>query len=118
MAGTTSSAMTPKAGLRNPSCSLRRTGLAQGMGAGEGIVLHAPIDDPAHGREWREIIPKEICAGGLTDQADVGDRDGVTLAIAAGLAAAGETGFQRLQSLADPVADPFEPRGLIELELI
>jgi hypothetical protein len=33
----------------------RRAGLPERVRAGEGLVLHAGIHDPPHGREWREI---------------------------------------------------------------
>src|SRR5258707_15384570 len=95
---------------------LGRAGLAQGMRAGEGVVLHACIYDPAHRRERREVVFVEIRSRRLARQAEVGDGDGVALAIAPGVLASGEGGLQRLQRLAGPVSNPFEPRGLLEPE--
>src|SRR5262245_66199191 len=88
------------------------------MRTGEGLVLHAGVDDPAHRRERREVVLVEIRSRRLARQADVGDRDGVAVAIASGILASREIGLERLQSLANPVVDPFQPRGLVELYLV
>src|SRR5262249_5111538 len=96
----------------------RRTRLAQRVGARERLVLHAEIRDPAYGRKRGKIIFEEVCTGCLADKADVGNGDGIALAIAPGLLAAGEVGFERLQGFPDPMTDPFEPRGLVKLELV
>src|SRR5262245_58718797 len=93
----------------NRSCGLRRAGLAQRMRARESVVLHAGIDDAAHRRERRQVVFVEICPRGLARQADVGDGDGVAVAVAAGLVGPREIGFKRLEGGADPVLDPFEP---------
>src|SRR5262249_47011686 len=103
--------------MTSRSGRLGRAGLAQRMRTDEGLVLHAGIDDPAHRRKRREVVFVEIRPRGLARQADVGDGNGVALAIASGVLASGEVGLERLQSLANPVVDPFEPRGLVELEL-
>src|SRR6516164_8362866 len=92
--------------------------LAQGVGARKSIVLHAGLDDSAHGRERRKVVLKKIRSGGLACQADVGDGDCIALAVTAGFAAACKISFQRPQGLADPVPNPFEARGFIELELV
>src|SRR6516225_6805808 len=95
-----------------------RTGLSQWVSARERLVLHAEIADPAHGRKRGEVIFEEIRASRLAHKADIGDGDGIALAIAPGLLAAGEIGFERLQGFPDPVTDPFEPRGLVKPELV
>src|SRR5262245_19938085 len=99
-------------------CGLGRARLARRMRAREGVVLHAGIYDAAHGRERRQVVLVEIGTRSLARQADVGDGDGVAVAVAAGLLGPREIGFQRLERSAEPVLDPFEPRRLIEVELV
>src|SRR5262249_20340747 len=88
------------------------------MGAGEGVVFHALVDDPPYRRKRRGVELVEVGAGSLAGQADVGNRDRIPLAVAAGLLAAGKVGLQRGQRRADPVLDELEPRRLVDLELV
>src|SRR6185437_13695623 len=62
----------------------RRARLLERMRAGEGVVLHAGIDDALDGRELRQIDLEETRARRLRGEADVGDGDLVALAVAAG----------------------------------
>src|SRR6516225_4326188 len=100
------------------SCCLWRTGLPQRMRAGEGILAHAKLGDPAYRRKRREVAFEEMSSDRLTRQANISDGDGIPLAVAAGLAALSEIDFERAQSLADPVLNPFQTGGLVKLELV
>src|SRR5215831_14987677 len=88
------------------------------MGAGEGVVFHALVDDPPYRRKRGGVELVEIGAGSLAGQADVGNRDRIALAVAAGLLAAGEVGLQRRERRADEIMDELEPRRLVDLELV
>src|SRR5262245_43119600 len=88
------------------------------MGPGEGVVLHAGIDDAPHGRKRREVEFEQTCPYRLARQADVGERDSVAMAIAAGLRGGCEIGLQCLERRPDPGVDPLEPCRLVELELV
>src|SRR5262245_33716653 len=96
----------------------RRARLLERMRAREGVDLEAFLDDPRHGRIGLEIDLEQFRADRVGDEADVGQRDLVAVAVAAGLLVAAEMGLERGERLVAPVADPFQPRRLVELELM
>src|SRR5882672_679808 len=68
----------------------RGTGLAQGLGAGEAVVLQALADDARHGRVLVERALEHAKARRVADEAEIGHRHAIAVAIGAGRLVAGE----------------------------
>src|SRR4051812_19090619 len=96
---------------------LGRAGLLERMGACEGILLEAGVDDARDGRVGREIHVEQLGADRVADQADVRHGGTVAMAEATSLRVTAEVGLERRERLAEPVLNPFEARRLVELEL-
>src|SRR5262245_31851430 len=96
---------------------LRRARLLERMRARKRVLLEASIDDASDGRIGHQIHLEQLGPDRVADQADVRDRHAIAMAVAAGLRIAAEMGLKRGERLAKPVADPFEARRLVKLEL-
>src|SRR5262245_57513750 len=94
----------------------RRPGLAQRMRARKGVVLHAAVVDARHGRKRLDVDLDVLRADHLAGEADVGERDAVAVAMAAGLLLVREVAFECAQRLGLPVPDPGRYLTLVELE--
>jgi hypothetical protein len=74
--------------LRHPAISLdqtrRCTRLFQRVRAGEGVDRGKRISDPGELRKRRGVDREEFCSRGLAREADVGERNRIAVAIAAG----------------------------------
>src|SRR5207249_9768070 len=95
---------------------LWRARLLERVGARKRVLLKTSIDDARDGRIGRQIHLEQLGPDRVTDQADIRHRDAIAMAVAAGLRVATEVGFERAKRLAEPMADPFEARRLVELE--
>src|SRR5258708_12928451 len=85
------------------------------MGAGEGIIWHAGVDDALHRRERLDVAFEMGGGDRLPRETNVGDGDLIALAIAAGLRRAGQVRLERGQRRLVPVMSPFQDAGLVDL---
>jgi hypothetical protein len=115
------SAVHANCALSHPAISLgqtrRCTRLFQRVRAGEGVDHRERISDPGEIRKWRGVDRKEFCSRGLAREADVGERDRVAVAIAAG-GSVFQVRFERGQRGRVPMLAPFDAGWLIELEFV
>ena len=88
----------------------RRTRLLQRVRAGEGVDRGERISDPGEFRKRRGVDREEFCSRGLAREADVGERDRVAVAIAAG-GGVFQVRFERGQCGGVPMLAPFDARG-------
>jgi hypothetical protein len=107
-----------RSAVLTPGRSTRRcTRLFQRVRAGEGVDRRERISDPGEIQKRRGVDRKEFCSRGLARKADVGERDRVAVAIAAG-SSVFQVRFERGQRSGVPMLAPFDARRLIELEFV
>src|SRR5580704_5312677 len=73
--------------------------------------------DPRERRKWRSIDIEEFCAGRLTGEANVGQRDRVTVAVETGRFVS-QIYFERSQRSQVPVLAPLCSRRFVDLEFV
>src|SRR6266478_6494011 len=95
----------------------RGAGLLERMRCGECLIAEAGRDYSVDGRIRRQVAIEQLRADRVADQTNVGDGHLIAMTIAAGRAIARQMSLERLEALRDPMADPFEPRRLVEPEL-
>src|SRR5712691_6421851 len=77
------------------------------VGGGEGVALHAFVVHAHHGRHARGIaVEIGERADHLGGEADVGDRERVAMAVAAGLVLLREMAFDGFEGCQGPVREP------------
>src|ERR1051325_11706611 len=96
----------------------RSPGLLQRMGGREGLDLHARVDDARERRVRLQVDLEEAPARRLAREANVADGRLLAPAEAVARRRLRQMAVGRVECLADPVADPFQPRRLVELELV
>src|SRR5580704_1949830 len=87
------------------------------MGAGESVYLRQLINDAREYRERRKIDIEEFRARGLTCEADIGERYGVAVRVAAGRFVV-QMSFEGGQRGSMPVPAPCQRRRLVEFEFV
>jgi hypothetical protein len=85
--------------------------------AGEGADRGERISDPREIRKRRGVDREEFCSRGLAREADVGERDRVAVAIAAG-SSVFQVRLQGGQRDGVPMLAPFDALRLIELKFV
>jgi hypothetical protein len=75
------------------------------------------ISDPGEIRKRRGVDREKFCSRGLAREADVGERDRVAVAIAAG-GGVFQVRFERGECSGVPMLAPFDAGRLIELEFV
>src|ERR1700730_11891891 len=96
----------------------RRARLFERVRGGERLDLHAGVDNARERRMGLEVDAEEAGPRGLAREADVADGRLLAAAEAAGHAVVRQMALDRVERFGDPVADPFQSRRLVELELV
>jgi hypothetical protein len=87
------------------------------VGASEGVDRRERISDPGEIRKRRGVDREEFYSRRLAREADVGERDRVAVAMAAG-GGVFQVRFERGQRGRVPMLAPFDAGRLIELEFV
>ena len=87
------------------------------MGARKGVDCRQRIRNPRKIRKSRRIDIEEFRAGCLAGETNVGQRDGVAVAIAPG-GRPGQVCFESGQRRGVPMLAPFRTRRLVELKFM
>src|SRR5262249_45463599 len=96
-------------------CCRRRAGLLERMGARECVVFGAGSSDARNRRIRREVDLEETRAGHLAREADIRDRDLITLAIGSGFFFGGQVFLEPAERQPVPMLRPFHDAGFVDL---